>query len=116
VLRLVQRPARELDMLRTGERSVRVAGSTALPEAAEFTLDVSAASGDGGRDSTSRAAGISIPAGLRISNDRGEALIGVGGSPLEVSTASLLSLNFSSGGRGGARLRPCIAASHVSAR
>jgi hypothetical protein len=66
----VQRPVRELDTLRTGERPVRVAGSTALPEAAEFTLDVSAASGDGGQDSTSRAAGISIPAGLRISNDR----------------------------------------------
>jgi fructan beta-fructosidase len=81
----VQRPVRELDTLRTGERPVRVAGSTALPEAAEFTLDVSAASGDGGQDSTSRAAGISVPAGLRISNDRGEeVLIGVGGSPLEV--------------------------------
>src|SRR5918993_351256 len=84
-MRLVQRPVRELDMLRTGEGPVRVAGSTALPEAAEFTLDVSAVSGDGGQDSTSRAAGISVPAGLRISNDRGEeVLIGVGGSPLEV--------------------------------
>ena len=83
-LRLVQRPVRELDMLRTGEGPVRVAGSTALPEAAEFTLDVSAVSGDGGQDSTSRAAGISVPAGLRISNDRGEEVrIGVGGSPLE---------------------------------
>ena len=84
-LRLVQRPVRELDTLRTGEGPVRVAGSTALPDAAEFTLDVSAVSGDGGQDSTSRAAGISVPAGLRISNDRGEeVLIGVGGSPLEV--------------------------------
>jgi fructan beta-fructosidase len=84
-LRLVQRPVRELDMLRTGEGPVRVARSTALPEAAEFTLDVSAVSGDGGQDSTSRAAGTSVPAGLRISNDSGEeVLIGVGGSPLEV--------------------------------
>ena len=84
-LRLVQRPVRELDTLRTGEAPLPVAGATALPSAAEFTLDASATGGDGGQDSIARAAGASVPAGLRLWNESGEeALIGVGGSPLEV--------------------------------
>jgi fructan beta-fructosidase len=69
-LRLVQRPVRELDTLRTGADTVRVAASTPLPAAAEFTLEVSTAGAE--------------HAGLRLSNESGEeAVIGVAGSPLE---------------------------------
>jgi fructan beta-fructosidase len=69
-LRLVQRPVRELDTLRTGADPVRVAASTPLPAAAEFTLEVSTAGAE--------------HAGLRLSNESGEeAVIGVAGSPLE---------------------------------
>ena len=67
-LRLVQRPVRELDTLRTGAEPVRVAASTALPAAAEFTLEVAASTGRG------RGAGLG-PAWSRDCSRRGTSAV-----------------------------------------
>jgi sucrose-6-phosphate hydrolase SacC (GH32 family) len=68
-LRLVQRPVREFDTLRS-RSSVRVGSQTLLPAAAEFRLAVRPGE---------------APAGLRLSNADNEWVeIGVGGSPVQL--------------------------------
>jgi sucrose-6-phosphate hydrolase SacC (GH32 family) len=70
-LRLVQRPVRELAVLRSGSRPLTVTTATALPASADITF----AAAIGGTE----------PSGVRLFNDAGEeVVVGVGGKPPEV--------------------------------